>query len=130
MGDAATDIPVSGRGMIRPHAKRYQAPGFREAACAFNIGRERFNVSDQMVGRKHEEDRIRRIEEEEERQLEEEKKAAESLAQLEEEQRRKEEEEYQKWQQYLVLENQGTLIDEQKDSENLLERFVEYIRVI
>jgi len=69
------------------------------------------------------------MEEEEERQKEEEAKEQEVLAKLEEEQRKKEEEEYKKWEQFLVLENSGNMIDEEKDSENLLAKFIDYIKV-
>ena len=76
---------------------------------------------------KAEEDRRRRMEEKEEKEKEEERKIEEAERKIEEERLRKEEEEYQKWKQYLVVEEEGTMADDEKIGENLLANFISYI---
>ena len=46
-----------------------------------------------------------------------------------EEKEKKEQEEYEKWKEFLTLEESGTKMEEEKDEENLLEKFLTYIKL-
>lgn len=69
---------------------------------------------------------------EEEKKAEEQKKEEEEEEQKrreEEEREKKEQEEYEKWKEFLTLEESGTKLDEEKDEENLLEKFLTFIKL-
>ena len=46
-----------------------------------------------------------------------------------EEKERKEQEEYDKWKDFLTLEDTGNKLDEEKDEENLLEQFINFVKL-
>lgn len=77
--------------------------------------------------KKAEEERLKRQEEKEKEEKEKEMKEEEKAKKELEEKKKKDEEEYEKWKKFLVLENEGDAISEQKSNENLLERFLNYI---
>lgn len=74
------------------------------------------------------EERLVHQDDEEEKEKEREEKEKVMLAKLEEEQRKKEEEEYNKWKDLIELETQGVTAEEE-NTENLLAKFIEYIKV-
>ena len=71
----------------------------------------------------------RQREKEEEEKKKEEMKEEERLKKEQEEKERREQEEYEKWKEFLTLEETGTKMEEEKDDTNLLQRFVSYIRL-
>ena len=76
-----------------------------------------------------EEEREQLLEEEEEKRKEAELKEQAEIEKVEAEKAKAEDEEYQKWKDMLVLENEGNLVDDQKTGENLLAKFVEFVKV-
>lgn len=66
----------------------------------------------------------KRAKEEEEKKKEEEQQEKEK-----EEKERQEQEEYDKWKEFLTLEESGTKLEEEKDEDNLLEKFILFIKL-
>ena len=79
--------------------------------------------------KKLEEDRLQKIELRDEKEKEEELAEEEKEKRIEEEKKKKEEEEYSKWKKFLTLEEEGKEIDNEKDEENLLKNFIDYIKL-
>jgi len=90
--------------------------------------REAFQHMLETKEKKEAERRAKEEERERERE-EEERKQEELIKQLEEEQRKKEEDEYNKWKDMFVVEEAGKEADNRGDEENLLQKFVEYIKL-
>lgn len=73
-------------------------------------------------------ERMQKIQEREDKEAEKERQLEEKAKKEEEERQKKEEEEYEKWKQFLVLEEQGTELDAEKDEANLLQKFITYVQ--
>ena len=71
----------------------------------------------------------KREEEERQKEKKEEEEEEEKKKREEEEKQKKEEEEYEKWKEFLTLEESGTKLEEEKDEENLLEKFINFIKL-
>ena len=76
-----------------------------------------------------EEEREQALEEEEQKLKEAELKDQEEANKVEADRAKAEEEEYNKWKDMLVVETEGNLVDDQKTGENLLVKFVEFVKV-
>jgi hypothetical protein len=63
------------------------------------------------------------------KEQEEEEKELEKQRLEQEEKEKKEQEEYEKWKEFLTLEESGTKLEEEKDEENLLEKFLTFIKL-
>lgn len=70
-----------------------------------------------------------KYEERERQREEEERKQEEIVRQLQEEQKKKEEEEYAKWKDMFTVDEAGKEVEEAGNEENLIQKFVEYIKV-
>lgn len=66
----------------------------------------------------------KRVREERERKEEQEKEEEKKR-----EQEKKEQEEYDQWKEFLTLEESGTKMEEEKDEDNLLEKFIAFIKL-
>ncbi len=79
--------------------------------------------------RKLEEAKEKQIEERDRKEREKEMKEEEQQKKEQEEREKKEQEEYEKWKDLIVLEETGNQQDEQLDQENLLQNFIDYIKL-
>jgi len=78
---------------------------------------------------KRENEKRNKYEEREKQREEEEAKAEEIVRQLQEEQKKKEEEEYAKWKDMFTVDEAGKEADQHGSEENLIQKFVEYIKL-
>jgi len=78
---------------------------------------------------KREAEKRNKYEERDKQREEEERKAEEIVRQLQEEQKKKEEEEYAKWKDMFTVDEAGKEADQHGSEENLIQKFVEYIKL-
>jgi len=110
--------PSSNKKLVQKEAKRQEKKERNEAMKA----------TWELKGKK-EDDRRKKNDELEKKREEDALKEEEVLAQLREEERKREEEEYIKWKDTMIVEEAGTEADQMENEGNLLQKFVDYIKL-
>ena len=127
MGNTLNEAPISSETQILK--KKTKSEILKEAKKREKQQKKEARKQELERLKKMEENRLQKIEEREDKEKEEEMQEEEKQKKIEEEKKKKEEEEYNKWKNFLILEEQGNEIDEEKDEENLLQNFIDYIKL-